>query len=107
MKLIATFVLFATSMAVSAGSDSMSYRCGNNLVQLGDSIYEVQDLCGQPDGVYRWTESRASGNYSRQGGEYQARSDDMERYTFSEYGKFDVYLIFRNGKLERIEQGRR
>ena len=107
MKVVISALMLGFSALAAAGSASMSYRCGNNLVQLGDSIYEVQDLCGRPDGVYRWTESRASGNYSRQGGEYQARSDDMERYTFSEYGKFDVYLIFRNGNLERIEQGRR
>ncbi|MCX4186745.1 DUF2845 domain-containing protein [Methylophaga sp. OBS4] len=90
-----------------ARTDSHSYRCGNSLVSVGDSLYEVQDVCGPSDGVYRWTESRASGSFSRQGGDYQARSDAMERHTYSEYGKFDTYLIFRNGNLEKIVQGRR
>src|SRR5690554_6587507 len=90
-----------------AGAECRAYRCGNSLVDLGASIYEVQDICGPSDGVYRWTESRASGSYSRQGGDYAATSDEMERWTYSEYGKLDIYLVFRNGVLEKIVQGRR
>lgn len=99
--------LCLVSSSVIAGSDANSYRCGNNLVSLGDNVFEVQDLCGQSDGVYRWTESRASGNYSSQGGNYESRSDQLERHKYSAYGKLDTYLIFRNGTLESIVQGRR
>lgn len=97
-------LLFSAS---AMAADTSSYRCGNYLAQLGDSLYEVQDKCGQPKGAYRWTEARAAGSYSQHGGEYSARSDDMERLTYGAYGKFDTYLIFRNGNLERIEQGSR
>lgn len=99
--------LCLASNSVLADSESNSYRCGNDLITLGDNIFEVQDICGQSDGVYRWTEARASGSYSAQGGDYQARSDELERHKYSDYGKLDTYLIFRNGTLERIVQGRR
>lgn len=108
MRYVIVFLASMLPMLLAhAGAESRSYRCGNSLIHLGASIYEVQDICGPGDGVYRWTESRASGSYSRHGGDYAATSDEMERWTYSEYGKFDTYLIFRNGILEKIVQGRR
>lgn len=107
MRYLILSIALLLSSSAFARSDATSYRCGNALAQLGDSLYEVQDKCGRPDGEYHWTQSRASGNYSRQGGEYRSRTDQMVRMTYSEYGKFDVYLIFRNGRMVKIEQGRR
>ncbi len=50
-------LLVLLSQSAFARSDSNAYRCGNNLVQLGDSLYEVQDLSGRSDGSYQWQET--------------------------------------------------
>jgi len=51
MKRTAALPLFATVMAalVAHGAQAASLRCGQNLVQPGDSYLDVTDACGDPD----------------------------------------------------------
>lgn len=107
MKILISLVVLLITLPAMAESKSTSYRCGNSLVHLGVTLYEVQDLCGQSDGVYRWQETVTLHNRYDRYGNVLVRSDSMERWTYADYGKFDTYLIFRNGNLVRIVQGRR
>lgn len=98
-KLILTTCLLVISLSASARSEISSYRCGNNLIQLGEYTYDVQETCGEPDGFYEWQKEK-----------YQHGRRiviNYERWTYSDYGKRDVHIIFRNGIISTIQQGKR
>lgn len=51
MKKKAAF-LICMLIALTAGllyAEDTSFRCGNDLIELGYTTYQVQDSCGEPD----------------------------------------------------------
>ena len=68
-----------------------SMRCGRDLIQQGDSALEVIEACGEP---------------SRELSPYDAyRADINNRWLYEgEHGKADRMVIFREGRVERIER---
>lgn len=43
-------------LALLATQNAFAFRCGNDLVTIGDSKISVLNKCGKPDWIDRWTE---------------------------------------------------
>lgn len=49
-SIIALLAFSAIALAAfSASAGQTSLRCGNELISIADTMYQVQDACGQPD----------------------------------------------------------
>jgi hypothetical protein len=48
MKLATTFLIFLLGTLTMHQASSDSLKCGNKLVDVGDSEYELLDRCGEP-----------------------------------------------------------
>ena len=106
-----TMLLLATG---SLARDSL--RCQSRLAEVGDTSQEVRELCGAPADIYTeerypdaWISRYEYDPYGR------PRLPDLvkgpilyERWTY-DFGtnRLPYYLHFENGRLVRIESGRR
>lgn len=103
-----SFVLALVAVLGSA-SAAEAMRCGNRLVQRGDSRYQVRQLCGEPQDVVR---SQALRQVTLQvvPGVFDtvAQAVPVERWTY-DFGpnRFQRHLVFENGTLVRITTGRK
>ena len=103
----------------SAGADS-AYRCGTELVSLGDTRYEVRQKCGDPTSVESWEEERIQRDFETVW-RRDPRTDRYEWYrepflvkvqvrielwiySLRSY-QFNRYLKFENGVLKEIKSG--
>ena len=93
------FITFAPDW-VMAGNESF-FRCGTDVVQLGDSNYRVLAKCGPPTN----TEYIGSNyNYPMPSGELR----DIEQWIYNRGATDFVYmLMFRGGALIDISRGGR
>ncbi|GAB4390555.1 MAG: DUF2845 domain-containing protein [Thermodesulfovibrionales bacterium] len=123
MKRIVPAVLFALLMiSPAAGSDA--FRCGGDLVNEGDTMYEVIRSCGEPSFVRSWQERRVKRDFFRDifGGEDERPGDrerqrlrfpflvveevQIEEWTYDlGPNRFIRYLLFENGRLVDITTG--
>jgi hypothetical protein len=98
----------------SAASDGL--RCGTQLVQEGDSQYEVKKLCGAPDDVQQRTESRRVQRAVQRPCAHGSGScvvvvDDYVEVVVHEWvydfgpRRFLQYLTFEGGQLVDVRSG--
>jgi hypothetical protein len=93
-----------------------SLRCGNRLVEAGDTPQEVWELCGTPVDIHTeerfpdtWISKFEYDVYGRPRLPYLVQGPiHYERWTY-DFGanRLPYYLYFENGRLVRIESGRR
>lgn len=105
-------LLFVTSQDVVG----QSLRCYGNLVSIGDFRAEVADHCGEPDSVESYTlnpDGWTSNLYDYEDERYKAPyllkgpiNEEIWIYRFNS-NRLPYYLYFRNGRLFRLEAGRR
>ncbi|MEY4577550.1 MAG: hypothetical protein RL701_2253 [Pseudomonadota bacterium] len=99
--------------ATTHADDSM--RCKNRIVSLGDTLYDVQALCGPPDFTEKRVERRAVGNQVRSNCAPGARCTSaivdsievtIDQWTY-DFGtnRFVQYLTFEAGKLIAVRTG--
>ncbi len=97
-----------------------SMRCGNKLVSVGDSLYEVRATCGEPDQLDAYVEYRTVRERVRRvctrdsSGESSCQDVWAERtvevqmhkalYDFGR-NRFIHYLLFEQGRLASVESG--
>jgi len=100
MKKIA-FLLF-----LLISTNAQAFRCGRQLVQVGDHKTDVLEKCGDPE----WTDQRTVVLRSRLRHPYGAlQFDQYEEVTIDEWiynfgsRKFKQRLQFENGILKKIE----
>ena len=94
-------------------------RCGSRLVFEGDSLYDVQSVCGVPDATnqrveYRTLRRHVNGPCFKQQG--QLMCGHVEEHTIEvvidewtyDFGStsFIRYLTFEQGKLREVTTGR-
>ena len=95
---------------------SSGLRCDNQLVQEGDSQYEVKSLCGAPDDVQQRTESRRVQRAVQRPCAHGAGScvvvvDDYVEVVVDEWvydfgpRRFLQYLTFEGGQLVAVRSG--
>lgn len=115
--ILTSWVLACCAFASPASAIDM--RCGTKLMRHGDSIYEVEKACGQPDLKSQRVELRTERHQSRvscgegedEGACNRVRSRTVEvvidEWTYDRGStKFVRFLIFEQGKLVRVEKGR-
>ena len=85
--MIAIGLILATSVAQA---DDV-FRCGINLVQVGDSVLEVEDNCGPPQQV-----APLVNEFGEQVG--------IIWYYRGDFGKADREVTFSSGRVIRIER---
>nr|WP_305888616.1 DUF2845 domain-containing protein [Methylomonas sp. SURF-2] len=89
-----------------AATDALAFRCGRELVQVGDHKLDVLEKCGEPE----WTERRYGTRGSRLRHPYGALElNQYEEVVIDEWiynfgrRKFKQFLQFENGVLKKIE----
>jgi hypothetical protein len=99
---LALVILLGWSNIVGANG----LRCNNALVKRGDTAFDVLETCGQPD----WQNTR----YEEQLlGSVDSPSQIRRVITIDEWvyrgtpGRFDRLLVFYDGRLHRIDLGKR
>ena len=120
MKKVIFLIIFVFSFAPLNSYAGM--RCGNKLIQIGDSKGVIILTCGEPyykteGGIQRKGSSTTRGIIKKTGKnsaryKHSTRSRQVEDvielwYYKRGYGKFIRILIFRNSLLEKIEFGPR
>ncbi|MGR8929666.1 MAG: DUF2845 domain-containing protein [Gammaproteobacteria bacterium] len=87
--------------------DALAFRCGRQLVQVGDHQAEVLEKCGEPE----WTDQRMALRGTRLRHPYGALVEDRyEEVVIDEWlynfgpRKFKQFLQFENGILRKIEK---
>jgi hypothetical protein len=86
---------------VRAGDDS-TFRCGTDLIQLGDSNYRVMAKCGPP------SSKESIGTNYRYATLPAAEFLDMERWIYNRGSTDFIYsLMFQGGSLTEISRGGR
>jgi len=97
-------LLFCLSLTMS---DALAFRCGRELVQVGDHKLEVLEKCGEPE----WADQRIALMGSRLRHPYGALVEDRyEEVVIDEWiynfgrRKFKQFLQFENGILRKIQK---
>jgi hypothetical protein len=85
----------------AAQGDSNTLRCGNKLIELGDSADTVRKICGEPGSVeYDSKTFRGGGSL---GGICFHGTVPIERWTYQRGAtRFTAILTLADGKLVRI-----
>ncbi|MGE5842624.1 MAG: DUF2845 domain-containing protein [Deltaproteobacteria bacterium] len=122
MKIYRLYALGVISLFLLFGLNSLAFafRCGTQLVGEGDSRYEVQHKCGEPDHIEYWEEERIQRDFGlrreydkRSGQQYWTRTPlfvkekvRVEEWTYNPGPtEFIRYLRFENGILTDISTG--
>jgi hypothetical protein len=115
-----TLGLFIGFIVFGLYAPSFAFRCGTQLVDEGDTKYEVQHKCGRPDYVESWEEERVQRDFglrreydNRTGQHYWSRAPFLvkekvrvEEWTYNPGPtEFIRYLRFENGVLTNISTG--
>ncbi|MEM1413659.1 MAG: DUF2845 domain-containing protein [Myxococcota bacterium] len=108
LPLLAAFGLAGLVLFGHVG-EAQALRCGNRLVQRGQSRYEVRQLCGEPQDIVRSTGYRQVAVQVAPGFvDSVAQAVQIERWTY-DFGsnRFMRHLTFEAGTLVHIDTGRR
>lgn len=93
------FFLLLISGAAQARMDSL--RCGNNLIQVGNTADRVREICGEPDAIDR--DAKTFPNGGRLGGTCFHGTVPIERWTYQRGStRFTAILTLADRKLVRI-----
>lgn len=101
------FIGLLLSSSAQAESTMNSYRCGNGLVQKGMSMQQVHDLCGEFDSYKVWEDQYTDLKYIDRNYNAPVKTVRYDRWTYSDYGRFDVHILFREGRVVKMVQGKR
>jgi len=114
--LMAVVVLGSALLVPQAARAQNSLRCQGRLIEIGDRPEEVRDLCGAPVDVHSeerypdaWISKYDYDSYGRPRLPYLIEGPiHYEKWTY-DFGtnRLPYYLYFENGRLIRIESGRR
>ena len=99
------FVLLGCLLLLTV-TEAQAFRCGRQLVQIGDRKLDVLEKCGEPE----WTEQRSAFRGSRLRHPYGALTlDQYEEVIIDEWiynfgrRRFRQFLLFENGILKQID----
>ena len=114
-------VLAAFFWAAFFPGQAMAFRCGAELVTIGDTRDEVRYICGQPQSVEAWTEEllspyplepyipygyRHDRRYVNPYPYQPSRIVRVEEWVYNQgSSRLIRYLRFENGRLKKIETG--
>ena len=93
-------LLLATAATAPALADFL--RCGNALIQEGDTAGYVAEKCGQPSSKQTFTEPVYAHRENGTSYEIGTTSKDVWRYKRAS-GQFPALLTFEKGVLKKLE----
>jgi len=122
MKTNRLYALSLVTVLIAFGltDPSFAFRCGTELVDEGDTKYEVMHKCGEPDHIESWEEDRIQRDfglrreYDNRTGQYNwyrapflvKEKVKIEEWTYNPGPtEFIRYLRFENGILTNIATG--
>jgi len=122
MKTNRLYALSLVTVLIAFGltDPSFAFRCGTELVDEGDTKYEVMHKCGEPDHIESWEEDRIQRDfglrreYDNRTGRYNCyrapflvnEKVRIEEWTYNPGPtEFIRYLRFENGILTNIATG--
>jgi hypothetical protein len=88
-------LLFAFIFLFSQSVTADSFRCGNALVKVNDTINALMKKCGDPDRQYRTHET-----INDHGRRYDA---GVTHWVYERKGKKDMIVSVRNGVIMKIK----
>ena len=94
--------LLLAALTVPAGG----FRCGNELINLGDRPYDVRRRCGPATATYRTQDHRPTAPCTPYNPCFTTVTIDLWVYDLAP-GRFTRHLTFENGRLTSIETGDR
>ncbi|NLY13679.1 MAG: DUF2845 domain-containing protein [Gammaproteobacteria bacterium] len=97
MKYLASMIFCALLGLLSAQASASTFRCGTQLVSLGDRSFQVLRKCGEPV-------NREVVGYTL--GEFDRREMRIEEWVYGPRNGMLYFLRFEGGRLTRID-GRR
>lgn len=108
--------VFAVVILLVVVPPAMAFRCGTELISVGDDKEEVRQLCGAPEHVSVWQEERIFRDFSTYRSDIQPDRNRepflvkqqvlVERWTYNRGSHRLVrYLLFENGRLVEIASG--
>src|SRR5262245_19163561 len=95
MQLLLMFVVVIVSAAIAHGQPM---RCGEGLINPGDSQERVVELCGPPTSVRQWVDNVVGGDDAGPGVQVP-----MVEWTYVRPGLFAKKLIFQGGRVQVIK----
>jgi hypothetical protein len=108
------FAVAALGMPGELQASDDSLRCQNRIIMLGNSMYDVQALCGPPDFTDRRVQQRTAVRPNRfcpagarcPGGILETVEVTIDEWTY-DFGRnrFVHYLLFEDGLLVSVRQG--
>ncbi len=110
MKTLAAALLVALCVGSQAHAQTQSFRCRNDLVNIGDGAAEVLLKCGEPAVRRAFCQTPLSRNANGQG--TRPRPDlpcvNVDEWTYRPgYGQFVTTLRFEESRLRAIVYGDR
>ncbi len=97
------FLPFSTAFADN--KELNSYRCGNKLIQLGMTQQDIFNTCGpngEPSKVLTKDVNKANPYERYSDGTMPVYTDQYVYWLYEPYGKYDTYVVFKNGRVVRI-----
>ncbi len=96
-------LVLLSSMFIASAAEAM--RCGNQLVEEGDSDFDVLSKCGEP--LYKKDYDQAVPQYNTQGNQIGAIQSSISKWYYQKSpGEFQYELIFDAGVLKHIKASR-
>jgi hypothetical protein len=109
--IIAVALAFATLLAVPLDAAAQTFKCRNDLVNVGDSRATVLLKCGEPlvkDAVCRPLPVQGQRPASGPRGGHIVPCENVDEWIYNPgYGQFMTTLRFVEGRLAAIEYGDR
>lgn len=99
---------FCLLLCVFGSSSAWAFRCGTDLVTKGDSRYEVLSKCGSPFLKEQWQELKTLERSKHHHSRIVTQAITIEEWAYNlGSAKFIQYLRFVDGRLVKVESGRR
>lgn len=95
-------VVIGLAAGLAAVAQAQPMRCGTRLINPGDNMDTVLELCGQPDNARTWTEVIPGGDDDE--GMMDAARIPMAEWLYADDpDQFVNKVIFRNGIVQEIK----
>lgn len=104
-RVLSASIILTLPMVGLAESELDSYRCGNKLIKLGMTAQDIFNTCGasgEPSRTFTKEEQKANPYARYSDGTMPVHTDHYDYWLYEPYGKFDTYVVFRNGRVIRI-----
>lgn len=95
MKQLFVIVLFSAFALISANASADSFRCGNSVIKVGDSVNLLMNKCGEPRRKY--TTYEAINDHGR------TYNSGVSNWVYARTGQKDMIVSVRSGVVVKTQ----